>query len=297
MSHALAAVFLASLRSLPATTIDPRAIDLTLRELCAAAEAAYRGIAVTETALVRHVAERIDPTRPLHEALATLRTADLRVACGCALGDRGAILVLESVCIAHAQGALRKRSIGEEIAEEANQNVRERLLVGNGRPRILDYDGTGDLKSWVRVVVVREAIHLSKQGKKEVPLSYDLLEAPSAADSPEIAYFKAHYRAEYKDAFEAAVQALTARERALLRQQVVLGMSIDEIGLVYQVHRATAARWVEAARTAVLVRSRQELALRLRLPHAEIEAIVRMIESQLVLSMSRLLRASPSHWT
>lgn len=238
-------------------------------------------IKVTPEALAEHLAARPG----------ALHVRDSLVALGCALGDRIAIARLESECIRFAQGALGKRAIAADIIEEANQNVRERLLVGSP-PKILDYDGKGELRSWVRVVLVREAIHLSKRGKKEVPLSFDLLEIPAAHDDPEIAYFKAHYRAEYKDAFQHAVKELTSRERALLRQQIVLGMSVDEIGAVYQVHRATAARWVQAARDELLAKARLQLAIRLNLPRAEIETIVQMIESQLVMSMGRLLKAT-----
>ena len=252
--------------------------------LAAAAEACAQepSIKVSAERLAQHLAER--------PGAAHVR--DLLIALGCAERDRAAIALLEAECIRHAQGALAKRAIAPEIIEEANQNVRERLLVGEVAPKILDYDGKGELRSWVRVVIVREAIHLAKRGKKEVSLSYDLLEVPASQDDPEVAYFKAHYRAEYKDAFQHAVKELTSRERALLRQQVVLGMSVDEIGAVYQVHRATAARWVQSAREELLAKARLQLAIRLELPRAELETIVHMIESQLVMSMGRLLKAT-----
>jgi RNA polymerase sigma-70 factor (ECF subfamily) len=292
MKHPLASAFLAALPAQGgAVTLDAGELETELTAVVAAARARYPGIKTEDARYVRHLAGRADPALSASEALALLRTADLLLACGCADGDRAAIALLESECIRGAQSALGKRAISSEVADEANQNVRERLLVGE-RPKVLEYDGKGDLKSWVRVVVVREAIYLSKRGKKEVPLSFDLLAVPASQDNPEIAYFKAHYRAEYKEAFEAAVEELTSRERALLRQQVVLGMSVDEIGVVYQVHRATAARWVQAARDQLLAKARLQLAIRLNLPRAEIENIVRMIESQLALSMGRLLKAT-----
>lgn len=266
-------------------------LEKALEAVVSAARARYPGIGVDDTAYVQHLAARVDPGLPLDTALGNLRTDDLLLACGCAAGDRAAVAFLESECIRGAQGALGKRAIDGEIREEASQNVRERLLVGDGTPpKILEYDGRGDLKSWVRVVVVREAIYLSKRGKNEVPLAFDLLSLPASQDDPEVAYFKARYRAEYKEAFEAAVAELSSRERALLRQQVVLGMSVDDIATVYQVHRATAARWTQAAREELMAKARFQLAVRLKLPRTEIESIVRMIESQLAVSMSRLLK-------
>ncbi len=292
MKHPLADTFVAA-QFAPASgaTVDASLLEDALAAIVAKARSRYPGVEIDDATYVRHLATRVDPTLPAASALAELRTDDLLVACACTKGDRAALLVLESECIRGAQSALGKRAVSSEIIEEANQNVRERLIVGDGVPKLLEYDGKGDLKSWVRVVVVREAIYLSKRGQRESSLSFDLLALPASQDDPETAYFKAHYRAEYKEAFEAAVDELTSRERALLRQQVVLGMSIDEIGIVYQVHRATAARWVQAARDELLAKTRLQLAIRLKLPRTEIETILRMIESQLVMSMGRLLKA------
>lgn len=269
-------------------SIDAPGLQSALVDTIARARSRYPTVTVTDEDFTRHLATRVDRQKPPTVSLHELRTDDLLLAYACTVGDRAALMLLESECLRGAQSALGKRGISSEVIEEANQNVRERLIVGDGVPKLLEYDGRGDLKSWVRVVLVREAIYLSKRGQKEASLSYDLLAMPSAQEDPETAYFKAHYRMEYKEAFETAVTELTARERALLRQQIVLGMSIDDIGTIYQVHRATAARWVQAARDELLAKTRLQLTLRLKLPRKEIEELLRLIESQLVVSMSRL---------
>jgi len=192
-----------------------------------------------------------------------------------------------------AEGSVGRKGVSREVIEEAKQNVRERMLVGDGQPRILDYNGRGDLKNWLRVAVVREAIYLSKKADKEAPIAYELFAMADPAGDPEIGYFKARYRAEYKSAFESAITQLDARERSLLRQQYVLGMTVDQIGTIYQVHRATAARWVQSAREELLSKARLELAKRTGLSRDELESVVRMIESQLNVSLNRLLAAKP----
>lgn len=278
---------------------DRAHLEACLTAVCVTARAVAPRVDVADEAFVAHLAPRVGravsgpaDVPAIERALTQLRTADLFVALGCAMGDRSAIGVLESECIREAGKSLAKRRTPEDVVEEANQNVRERLLVGQGRPRILDYDGRGDLRSWVRVVVVREAIHVAKRRSNEVPLAYELLERPSLQDTPEAAYFRAHYRAAYKEAFEVAVGALSSRERALLRQQIVLGMNVDEIALLYDVHRATAARWVQAARDELLAKVRSNLTARLNISRADMISILRMLESQLALSMSRLLRVT-----
>jgi RNA polymerase sigma-70 factor (ECF subfamily) len=290
MKPALATLFLGAWDH---AAVSSEAIATRLAEIIAAAHTAHPGIAIGADAFVRHLATRADASKPPLEALDLLRTADLFLAAACAAGDRNAILRFESECLRHAEKGLAKRGLSADVVEEAKQNIRERLLVGGGTPRILDFDGKGDLRQWLRVALLREAIHLSKREKRDVPLTFDLFALPDADANPEVAYFKKRYRAEYKEAFEAALVQLGARERALLRQQYILGLNIDEIGAIYQVHRATAARWVQQAREELLSHARLELARRLGLSRAEIEAIVRMIESQLEVSLRRILAAPP----
>ncbi len=83
--------------------------------------------------------------------------------------------------------------------------------------------------------------------------------------------------------------SLTPRQRNLLRHQLVDHLSIDEIGALYQVHRATAARWLEAARQAVVEQIKLAMMARLRIHGEEYESILRLIHSAVDLSISRHL--------
>lgn len=58
-------------------------------------------------------------------------------------------------------------------------------------------------------------------------------------------------------AFRDAVNALTSRERNLLRYHYLSDLSIDQIGTLYHVHRATAARWVAQARERLISDTRK----------------------------------------
>jgi RNA polymerase sigma-70 factor (ECF subfamily) len=266
--------------------------EAALIETIAAARATFPGLSPDDASYVRHLGPRLDASRPLREALRALHTDDLLLACACSAGDRHAILTFEEQCVRSATTALRKRGISPEIVEEAKQNIREKMLVGDGSPRILLYDGVGALREWLRVALVREAVHLSKREGRNEPLTYELFTVPAAGDTPELSYFKRRYRKEYKEAFTVAIAGLDANERLLLRQQLILGMSIDELGAIHRVHRATAARWVSAAREKLLSGARRELVKRLGIAEAEVQAVVRMIESQLDVSLGRLLAAS-----
>jgi RNA polymerase sigma-70 factor (ECF subfamily) len=67
-------------------------------------------------------------------------------------------------------------------------------------------------------------------------------------------------------------------------------LNVDEIGSLYDVHRATAARWVAAARERLGTRIRDELAAQLKIDVAEVDSIVRLVQSRIDVSLERVLR-------
>jgi RNA polymerase sigma-70 factor (ECF subfamily) len=109
-------------------------------------------------------------------------------------------------------------------------------------------------------------------------------------DDPEIGYLKRLYREEFKRAFQVAIEALDDRDRLVLRQHTLDGLGIDQLAALHHVHRATSARWVEAARKTVIAATERELIHRLRLSRTELDSVLRMIRSQLDVSLPRLLR-------
>jgi RNA polymerase sigma-70 factor, ECF subfamily len=112
---------------------------------------------------------------------------------------------------------------------------------------------------------------------------------PDHAASPELEHFRRAYRAEFKAAFEAALASLEVRERNVLRQTFVDGLSTEQIGVLYDVHKTTAFRWLDAARDKLNKRTRNEFLQRVKVMPAELEAILRLVQSQLDLSLSRVL--------
>ena len=172
--------------------------------------------------------------------------------------------------------------------DELAQAVRVKLFAGES-PRIREYRGTGSLKNWVRVVATRTLIEMARATKDAesiddsgvVPLS-----APD--DDPEMAYLKRRYAVEVKEAFEDAAKELAAEDRNVLREHYARGLSIDQIAAVHGIHRATAARRLVSAREAVLAGTRRILMTRLRLSRAELESVVRMVESRMHVTAERV---------
>ena len=91
---------------------------------------------------------------------------------------------------------------------------------------------------------------------------------------------------ELQDAFKEALASLTSRERNLLRYHFLEGMSIDRIGALYGVHRATAARWIQGARENLCERTRTNMCKRISLSEEGFERILGLIESQIAINLA-----------
>ena len=181
---------------------------------------------------------------------------------------------------------------------DVKQLVRQRLFVGGGtagaptsKGKISEYGGRGDLRRWVRSVAVRTCLNDLRKGKREILVDDDQLIAQHAiaADDPEVEYMKRTYAAEFKAAFSEALGKLGAREQTLLRYHHVDGLNIDEIGAIYRVHRVTAFRWLEKAKEILVRGTLETLRGRLKLPTDELDSVLRMIRSQIHLSLVRHL--------
>ena len=79
------------------------------------------------------------------------------------------------------------------------------------------------------------------------------------------------------------------RERSLLRMSLIDGLSIDEIAPMYQVHRATVARWLEAARERLAAVTRSRLAQALKLEPDAVDSLLASVQNGFDLSLSQAL--------
>lgn len=269
---------------------EPQRPDLeeALAAMAARARSAWKDVDVATERFAAFLGGRIPATD-----LEAARAADLWAACACGTGDGRAIAEVEARYFPDVDAALRKMGLSADRIGEVKQGLRRVLFVGDpdagAAPRITEYRGTGDLRAWLRVTAMRAALKLLRKEDRETPTDDALLEARAQQDDPELAYMKAAYRAAFKAAFQEALESLHARERTLLKQQIVDGLGIDELGALYQVHRATAARWVQSAREKLLSRTRRTFMLNARISSDECESIMRMVRSQLDMSLQRRL--------
>lgn len=272
-------------------------LDRRLWTLVAEGRAAWPDFAIDARQLVEFVARQL--TSELADAaLDGLRPADLYLACACARGLPGAIAAFDRDYMREVDIALARMRVGDSRLKDVKQLVRQRLFVGGGTAgaptstgKISEYGGRGDLRRWVRSVAVRTCLNELRKGKREVLVDDDHLIAQHAisADDPEVEYMKRTYASEFKAAFADALGQLGPREQTLLRYHHVDGLNIDEIGAIYRVHRVTAFRWIEKAKEQLVKSTLDTLRARLKLHASELESVLRMIRSQIHLSLVRHL--------
>ena len=272
-------------------------LDRRLWALVAEGRAAWPELPLAATVLVEFVARHL--TADLAEAaLDGLRPADLYLACACAQGMTAAINAFDRDFMREVDIALARMRIAAARVADVKQLVRQRLFVGGGTVgaptsagKISEYGGRGDLRRWVRSVAVRTCLNELRKSKREILVDDDQLIAQHAVsqDDPEIEYMKRTYSAEFKAAFTEALTRLGPREQTLLRYHHVDGLNIDEVGAIYRVHRVTAFRWIEKAKELLVKTTLDTLRTRLKLPADELDSVLRMIRSQIHLSLIRHL--------
>ncbi len=255
-----------------------------------AARAAWPRVKLDDARLAQFIGERLTG-RDVASALSAAPAADLALASACAAQEPTAHAAFDEV-LAEVDAAGAATRAPKDLVDEVKQILRVQLLVArDGKPAaIAGYRGKGPLRGWVRITATRELIRHQKKQARELPIERSLDEVLGASTDPVLAQLKAEYRSEFATALREAITELDAEDRVLLRQQIVDGHSIDEIGAGFGVHRATAARWLTRARGALVAATHRRLASRLAMPVEEIESVIRLVQSQLEASMVRYLR-------
>ena len=199
---------------------------------------------------------------------------------------------------AHLLADLARRGVPGSLAEDVLQKTYQNLFVGlgEGPPKIVQYSGRGPLRAWLAVVAHRQALNLIARQREETGMDLELLEQLAPLNDPELAHLKSHYRAELKRAFAEALAVLSAQERNLLCYRGIDGLTCDEIANLYGVHQTTVSRWLSKICAKLYSHTRRALTDKLHVGLPEFESILRLVESQLDLSMHRLLSTeAPTH--
>ncbi len=245
------------------------------------AVAVYGDLGVELVAFARGLDERAAGV--LHHA------DDLYLVLGCAAGSESAIRVFCREHLREIDAAVRKIDADPGFVDEARQRALTHLLVAGGRPpRIGSYGARGPLGAWTRVAATRVALNLRRQLERQPTVAAsvrELLNGPS--EDPDLDLLRRRFGPELQEGMLRGLQSLQPRDRTVLRLYAFEGLNIDAIGALYDVHRATVARWIARARESVFAAARSHFREALGVGTVSFEGLCNVLVSQLELRVSQ----------
>jgi RNA polymerase sigma-70 factor (ECF subfamily) len=262
---------------------------------------AWPMLVVDAEAFARYLGDRLDAGR--EGELDDGRAGDLFLACACAKeaaerGDgRDAIAAFLRKYEPQIAGAARRYDPSPAFADEVRQRLSDTLFVAasGAAPKIAKYSGRGPLYAWVGVAAKRIALRLQQQGAARPGAAHSgILEAVVDRDDPDLELLRARYGSKLEEALSAAFQALPARQKVVLRLSTVDGVSEKDIGAMYHVHQATVSRWKTQAHEVVLEQTRRYLRERHNIHSTEVDSLIRLLHSQVHVTLSRVLAVTES---
>lgn len=264
-----------------------------LREHIRIGREAWPALALSDEDFVRYVSAHVSAQVSTHgsEAGAPLveHAADLWLASACAMGVPGAAAAFERAHRTTIEQAVGR--IDRGAVDDGTQAVLVSLLVRDGDvpPRIAAYEGRAALRSWLAIVAARATLKLRRNMDDRPHESVSALSEAVVEDEPELALAKSRYGPELEAALRDALSRLDARQIVLLRLHHGKHWSVDRLAGVYGVGRSTAARWVAAARAALLEETKRLMHERLRLTSSELGSVLKILQGSLDVSLLRLL--------
>jgi len=222
--------------------------------------------------------------------LARAPVEDLALAWWTSTGASDAIAALEAEYAGIISALLAR--FHKLPADDLQQRLRVKLFVGEA-PKIREYRGTGALAGWLRVTAARVFVDSarSENARPTTDLDeVDLLGLAVPGGSNRDRQQRAELAAAIKQAFHEAVAGLAPRERTFLRHVTVDDLTLDQIAAAYDVHRATVARTLKSARERLLAETRANVLARLGIEVEQLTSALAALDSNLDLSLSRVLR-------
>ena len=219
--------------------------------------------------------------------------ADVYLALGCGLGDEHAVRGLQYKYFPALGNALARSGFDSTAREDVLQQMLLHLCAGDN-PRMLTYAGKASLGAWLAVTSMRFALNMRPRNCRVANgnASFELEQLISDEDTPEIRLAVEKARPAFQAALQSAIGALPQRDRTLLRLYFLDRLTIDAMGSMYGVHRATAARWISEIRRRILEQVQSVLSRDFGLDASEFDSLVFLIRSQLQLSLIRVFGAA-----
>jgi len=264
----------------------PAALAARLEDHVDAARRSHRDLDIDGPELVRALAR-------LPRVLSDVGETDvleLALALACARGDSRALAHLERTYFPAIDEALRAMRLDDDARAEIAQEVRRKLLVGDGAEvPLVGYAGRGTLRGLLKVTATRTAISMLRKSQRERPATEADLEL-ARDEEPELGFLKAQYRVAFKQAFADAIATLEPHERNLLRLHFLRKVTLEALAAMYDVHRATIVRQLAKARAQIERETARALRARVDVDRGDVDGVIDLVRSHFEVSAERLLR-------
>lgn len=225
----------------------------------------------------------------VREEAVALRADDLYLAYAAGLGEPHASEALDKQILSSLDPHLRRVGVGADAVSDVLQAIRERLMTG-ARPRLLTYDGSVPLRSWIKIIAVRLAIDHVRTSS--FAARSERLYATEPADvRPDVATLlaKAQYKAKFERALREELARLPDDHRAVLRQYLVENQSLDTVARRLGVHRVTVNRWLWRAGEQILDNLRRRFQVELGVFAPDFDSLVRLMRSTMSVDLGTLV--------
>lgn len=274
-------------------------IDDQLADRLAQALSARPGLTVDAQAFVEHWAVQLARAPEPEAEFDRIHLADLLLAFACGRGDPEALRMFRAELLPAAVSAVRGVEQSGAFVEEVTQQLLERILVSaDGHPRILEYAGRGSLEHWLRAAALRLALNARRDNRRapEQLATDSRWDAVAPTGDIQLGMLHQQFGPQFGSALKESMAELSSQERSLLRLHFLDGLSLNQIGAVYQVNKSTISRRLSRARETLLARTRDRLERTLQLKPAELESLMRVLAPGLELSLTSVLasEAGPS---
>jgi RNA polymerase sigma-70 factor, ECF subfamily len=211
-----------------------------------------------------------------HAAFSKLRHDDLYLAIACARGDRIAWEYFADDYLALIRKYALRACDNPADAEDLAQQMITRLMEDESR--IGGYNGRGSLAGWLRVSVAHAAIDRFRRNSKQVSLEMVEEESGMQLAQPAVE-IQAEERLDRRwgpvlcEIVTEEIRKISARDRLILCLYYLQSVPLRLIGRHFQVHEATASRWLDGLRRNLRKNVERELSLQHGLKGEEIQSL------------------------
>ncbi|MEW5978078.1 MAG: sigma-70 family RNA polymerase sigma factor [Acidobacteriota bacterium] len=187
-------------------------------------------------------------------------------------------------------------SVGREIAESLLSELFLPANLSRGGPsKISQYNGSGSLEGWLRVVVSRRTIDILRDQARKVPLEDSSagvssgISRRSAAQTPPEADAKTA-SLWFEQSLNQAFERLTVQERLVLKMYYLQNVNLKEIGRMLQVHESTVSRLIQRLNSQLRKDVEKQLRTAWGVKPSEVSHVIHLAYAHSEVDLSTMLR-------